>query len=352
MSKKDTTLGKVGINGFGRIGRAIFRILLKDDSLDCFVLNDVNPDNKNIAYQLKYDSLYGPVDVEVEADDQGIVVDGKHIKIFHESKINDVPWEDLGVERVIDSSGVDTNVEYARKLKGKIKQVIVTHSPDAKLLDRSVILGVNENDIDIDKDFLISSSICDAVAFGPVAKILDENFGIDHGFLTTLHPWLQYQNLLDGPSPSWSIPGSINSHYTYGRASTFSLLPKPTSAISATEKVFKPIKDKFQSFSYRVPTSSVSSSNISVKLKKKTTTEELHELFEEAEKKQKFQIIYNNKEPLVSIDFKGLEYSSAIDQRWTVVNDGDFVRLVLWYDNEWGYSSHVVDIMKLLFSLD
>jgi len=343
----------VGINGFGRIGRAIFRILLQKKYFDILVINEINPDNKNIAYQLQYDSLYGKLDDKISADAESITVNGKKIYVYHEKSIDDVPWEKHNVSRVIDSSGVFDNVIRSRNLRDKgVKQAIITHSPDEKALDKSIIMGVNEHDLDVKKDMVISSSICDSVAFAPVAKALLDNYGIDHGFLTTLHPWLQYQNLLDGPSISWSMPGHTDSHYILGRASTFSLMPKPTSTVTAACKVLKALDHKFHSFSYRVPTATVSSSDISVKLNKKVTKEEVVEMFKRMEQKQKLKIFYNNFDPLVSIDFKGMEHSAIIDHRWTTINDGNYLKLILWYDNEWGYSCRVVDMVNYIFDKD
>lgn len=342
----------VGINGFGRIGRAIFRIILEKKLFDIVVINDINPDNNNIAYQLKYDSLYGILREKIEADDSGIIVGGKKIFVYHEKNIDNVPWEKHGVSRIIDATGVHENAIRARNLKGKVNQVILTHSPKEDLVDRSVIMGINENEVDIKNDLILSASICDANAFGPVMDVLNRAYGIDHGFVTTLHPWLQYQNLLDGPTPSFAYPGHIDSHYILGRASGFSLLPKPTTAIDATCKVLKWLKGRFYSFSYRVPMAIVSSADISVKLIKKATADEIKKLFESEEKKQKYKIFTNNHDPLVSIDFKQSEYSAIIDQRWTAVNDGNYVKLILWYDNEWGYSCRVVDLVHYLFEND
>ena len=342
----------VGINGFGRIGRAVFRKVLESRDFDVVVINDINPDNNNIAYQLKYDSLYGILKQDIKSNQTGRVVNGKKILIYHENNIDEVPWDLHGITRVIDASGVHENVVKARNLKNKVRQVILTHSPEEKLVDKSVIVGINEDDIDVKKDFVISNSICDANAFGPVMNVLNQEFGVEHGFITTLHPWLQYQNLLDGPSPSFSYPGHIYSNYIFGRASTFSLLPKPTTTVEAACKVLKFLKGKFDSFSYRVPTATVSSSDISVKLGKKTTVDEIRSLFENAAKKQKFNIFYNNYDPLVSIDFKGSEYSAIIDQRWTTINSGNYLKLILWYDNEWGYSCRVIDLINSLFEKD
>ncbi len=341
---------KVGINGFGRIGRAIFRRILESKYFDIVVINDINPDNKNIAYQLKYDSLYGTLKKEIKPDKSGIIIEGKKIFVYHEKNIDEVPWDKHGITRIVDASGVHENTVRARNLKNRVKQVILTHSPKEEFVDKTVIMGVNENEIDIDNDLIISNSICDANAIAPVINLLDKKYGIGHGFITTLHPWLQYQNLLDGPTPSFAYPGHIYSHYSLGRASTFSLLPKPTTAVEATCRVLKGLKGKFYAFSYRVPTAAVSSSDISTKLNKKATVEEIKNLFEEEAKKQKNKIFHNNYDPLVSIDFLGMEYSAIIDHRWTELNNGNYLKLILWYDNEWGYSCRVVDLVDFLFS--
>ena len=338
---------RIGINGFGRIGRAIFRLLLEKEGMDAVVINDINQDKNNLAYLLKYDSLHGTLKQKVSSDKEGIVVDGKKVFIYHEKHIDKVPWHEHKVSIVMDATGVHDNVVKARDLKGKVQRVIVTHSPAEELLDRSVIIGINEKDIKAE-DFVISSSICDANAFGPVIHALERQYGVDHGAITTLHPWLQYQNLLDGPSMSFAYPGHVYSEYVLGRASTMSLLPKPTTTVSATCKVLKHLSGKFYAFSYRVPTAAVSSSDLTVKLKKKTTVEEVKCLFEAEEKKQRFKVFHNNFEPLVSIDFKGMEYSVIIDHRWTAVMDGNYVKLILWYDNEWGYAARVIDLAHCL----
>lgn len=340
---------KVGINGFGRIGRAIFRIVLKHNNLNITAINDINPDNNNIAYLLRYDSTYGMLNEDINADEENLNVNGSKVRLYHEEDIDQVPWDNSDVDIIIDSSGVHNNILSARNLKSKgIKYCIVTNSPKEDEVDKAIIIGVNENSIDKKKDFLISSSICDAIAFAPVAYLLDNKFGIKHGFLTTLHPWLGYQNLLDGPSISYATPGEIHDYYALGRSSINSLIPKTTSAISASCKVLKKLSGKFLCMSYRVPTTIVSSSNMSVQLDKKTNADEVKELFIKEAKTQKFKTLYNTDEGLVSADFIGTEYSSIIDHRWIMMNGDNHLNMVLWYDNEWGYSSRVVDLVNLL----
>lgn len=344
---------KIGINGLGRIGRATLRIILENPNLEVVAVNDINPDIHNMSYLIKYDSTYGRLAKSVKAVEDKIEIGNeKSFKVFHKNNIEDVPWSDCGVQVVIDSSGVKRNLEVARKLKEQgISQCIVTNSPAEELIDKTVIMGVNHETIDLEKDFLISSSICDANAFVPVANVLDKHFGIEHGFLTTLHPWLNYQNLLDGPSISYATPGKIHDHYALGRSNVGSLIPKTTSAISASYKVLKHLTGKFLSMSFRIPTMIVSTADISVQLSKKVDVETIQNLFLELEEKQKLNIFYNNKEALVSADFTGSEFSAVIDHRWIMMNEHNYLKMVLWYDNEWGYSSRVVDLATYIGKL-
>ena len=244
---------------------------------------------------------------------------------------------------------VGNNNTITLKDKGIIHQ-IVTNTPDSENIDKYVILGVNEKNVFEDSNFLISSGICDANAVAPVLNILNTEYEIEHGFLTTLHPWLSYQNLLDGPSRSFAYPGTIIENFALGRSSINAMIPKTTSAIRASEKVLKYLENKFQSLSFRVPTAIVSTADISVKLKKNTTKDEIVELFNNMVLNQKLNIIKNNYEPLVSTDFIGSEYSAIIDQRWTQFNDSNYLKLILWYDNEWAYGSRVVDLVNILSS--
>jgi len=336
---------KVGINGFGRIGRAVFRVNMKNKMFDVVAINDVNPSTENLAYLLKYDSIYGRLANKIEAEDNRIKIDEKEpIRIYNYKSICDVPWEEHGMEIVIDASGVYENLKLAREIKIRgIKSCVVTHSPDD--VDKTIVLGVNENDLDCKKHFLISSSICDANAFSPVMNVLNKEFGVEHGFLTTLHPWLGYQNLLDGPSRSFAYPGTIHKYFALGRASTEALIPKTTSCIRASSRVLDFLDNRFQCLSFRVPTPIVSCADISVKLTRPVTKEQIIETFMEEEKNQEFHVFCNNFEPLISTDFTGSDYSAIIDHRWTEVNQFNYVKLILWYDNEWGYSSRVVDLV-------
>lgn len=337
---------RIGINGIGRIGRATLRISLNNPELEVVAINDINPDISNVAYLIRYDSTYGRLGQSVQTENDTIVIGNeKRIRYFQKDTIDAVPWQEAGVDVVIDASGIKKNLLLARNLrKAGVKRVIVTNSPSEKDVDLTLIMGVNHEAFDPAKHFLVSSSICDANAFGPVAHVLHQNFGIDHGFLTTLHPWLNYQNLLCGPSISYATPGELHDYYALGRSNIGSLIPKTTSAISATCKSLPELNGKFLSMSFRIPTMIVSTADISVKLAKKTDVETVKALFEAQEARQKWKIFYNNKEALISADFTQTEYSAVVDHRWIMVNEQNYLKMVLWYDNEWGYSSRVADV--------
>jgi glyceraldehyde 3-phosphate dehydrogenase len=340
---------RVGINGLGRIGRAIIRNNLEKEFFNIVCINDINPDINNIAYLLKFDTTYGKLKDKVDVNGKNLTLNGKNIAIHSEKNIHDVPWNEYDVDIVIDSSGVDSNLHNARLLKDlNVKKYICTNSPPTDKVDKTLIMGVNENTINMDKDFVIASSICDANAFVPVALVLEQEFGIEHGFLTTLHPWLGYQNLLDGPSASYSSPGEIHDHYALGRSSFGTLIPKTTSAVSASIKCLKSLEGKFSSFSYRVPTMVVGSADISIKLSNETTTKAVKKLFMDKASEQNYKIYHNNNKNLISSDFIGSDYSVIIDHRWLNVNKSNYVKIVLWYDNEWGYSARVVDLTKYI----
>ena len=337
---------KVAINGFGRIGRVLHRIINERSNINLVAINDINPDIDNLAYLANYDSTYGPLEKKYSSKGDILFNEDSSFKVFSEEDISNVPWDELEVDVLIDSSGISKNLEKASLLKGKINQVIVTNSPDEKLVDKTVIFGVNHEDIDQGNDFLISSSICDATAFAPLIKLINDKFGVENGFLTTLHPWLGYQNLLDGPSKSYSAPGEIYDEYALGRSSLMNLIPKNTSAISATYKVLPELKGKFMAVSYRVPTMIVSSADSTLILKNQVSKEELISLLLETEENNP-NIITNNTEALVSSDFTKNTSSVIVDHRFLKI-ENKYLKLLTWYDNEWGYSSRVVDLVEFL----
>lgn len=338
---------RVGINGFGRVGRAVFRIAHQRRAFSVVAINDINPDPANLAYLLSYDSTYGRFGEDVCVCDGHLEVAGNRVAMYRANAIDEVTWEAQGVDIVVDASGVQRNVLQAPgAIRGSVRKVVVTHSPAE--VDATIVLGVNEEEYDPARHHVIAASICDANALAPVAKVLDRAFGISHGFLTTLHPWLSYQNVVDGPSRSQAFPGQVYHHYALGRASLDSLIPKPTTAIEATRRVLPNLSQEFLCFSYRVPTAIVTSGDLSLALSRPAKVEDVIASLEEYEKGQAWRILHNSVEPLVSIDFCRSEYSATVDHRWTMVANGRLLKIVLWYDNEWGYGHRVVDLVQFI----
>ncbi|MBT6068528.1 aldehyde dehydrogenase [Candidatus Peregrinibacteria bacterium] len=338
---------RVGINGFGRIGRAIFRINQQKQFFEVVAINDINPEIKNMAYLLRYDTTYGRFDGHVDHTDTHLVINDEKVRVYHQPKITDVPWDDLDIDIVIDSSGIKANLDLMLADDSGVKNYIVTNAPQ-DYMDRiqTIIFGVNDEECAPDKYKIFSSSICDTISMSPILKLIQETHKIESGFLTTLHPWLAYQNLVDGPSKSWSQPGDIYSNYSLGRASTQVLIPKSTSAVIAAEAVYPGLCDRLQSFSYRVPTAIVSSAVLILQLDKEIEKDEIMKRFEEYERTQEYNVIKNSMEPLTSIDYAGEEASVIIDQRWTKVENKTHLKMVYWYDNEWGYSCRAVDLVR------
>ncbi len=338
---------RIGINGMGRIGRAIFRNNIEKKVFDIVAINDINPDPENIAYMLNYDTQYDRLKNQFTVSGGGLLSnDGHRVKIFCAASIAEVAWEDLNVDFVIDSSGIYSNVNDARLLisRGRVNKVFVTHSPDN--VDFTLVLGANDEELDVFQHHIISTSNCDATAIAPVLKIINRSFGIANGYITTLHPWLNYQNLLDGSPGSWSVPGEIYHHYALGRSSTESLIPKPTTAVQAACKVLKSeniTEEMLGSLSFRTPTPIVGSADMTLWLSCDSSSGEIMDLFASYEQNQKWNTILNNISPLVSSDFKQVDYAAIIDNRWTQVVNKRLLKLVLWYDNEWGYSSQVIN---------
>jgi glyceraldehyde 3-phosphate dehydrogenase len=338
---------RVGINGFGRIGRAIYRANLEKRAFDLVAINDVNPDIHNIAYTVNYDSLYDRLrePLLVEPDASRLYNSGDSIAVYHEPRVADVPWETLDVDIVIDASGVLANVLNSRRVitRGGVRKVMITHSP-SNGIDFTMVLGANEHLLDPDRHHVIATSICDATAIAPVLKLVKDQFGLKSGYVTTLHPWLNYQNLMDGPAASYSVPGEIYHHYALGRSSVANLIPKPTTAIQAACRVLDGVTEAMiGTFSYRTPTAIVGSADLTLIPDRPVERREVCDAFAAYEAAQQWQILHNNNEPLVSLDFKRSEYSAIVDTRWTDVVGNELIKLVLWYDNEWGYASRVVD---------
>jgi glyceraldehyde 3-phosphate dehydrogenase len=343
---------KIGINGFGRIGRAIFKNAILFDDIQIVAINDINPEIENLCYLLKYDSFYGRFKQEVKTDGNKLLIGGEMIEMHQQKHIRKVPWNKLGCDIVIEAAGVHTLLdELPAIIESGVKKIIVTYSPENKV-DNYLVLGANEDTYNHNLHHIVSSSICDSVALSPVYKIIDDNFRVLNGFLTTLHPWLAYQNLLDGPAESWGYPGTLYGHYSLGRAATSSLILKPTTAITAANNIIPGLIDKMKCYSYRVPTPVVGAADITLQIENNSSKEEILDLIKTEIKNQKWPILFLNKDPLVSVDFTGTDYSAIIDARWFEVINGNFIKITLWYDNEFGYSRRVVDLSRFLFDLE
>jgi glyceraldehyde 3-phosphate dehydrogenase len=339
---------KVGLNGFGRIGRAITRIAEERDDLQIIVVNEIDPDIENSAYLFKYDSIYGRFrgTVKANTESKSLAINNHEIKFIHEVHGLDVNWGNYNIDVLIDATGIQENVIAAKQIvKRGVPKVVITHSPDD--VDLTVILGVNEDDYNHEKHDVVSSSICDASAIAPILSEIDKKWGVENCFVTTLHPWLSYQNLLDGSMKSISSPGHFWKEYSLGRSSVMSLIPKDTTASKAALRVLPQLKGKLDAISFRVPTSMVSGSDITIMVTEDTSIEEISAHF------KKMSMNANNvfefmEESLVSIDYLGTNKSATIDALRLKVLNKRMIKMVVWYDNEWGYSNRVLDIVKLV----
>ena len=327
---------KVGINGFGRIGRNVMRTALGDAEIDFVAVNDLT-DTKTLAHLLKYDSVMGNLDHDISADGDTIKIDGDSFKVFSEKDPEKIDWNSVGAEIVIESTGRFTNAEDAKKhLRGTVKKVII--SAPAKGEDVTIVLGVNDEMYDAAKHNIISNASCTTNCLAPVAKVIHEKFGIKNALMNTIHSYTNDQQLLDLP----------HKDLRRARAAALSMIPTSTGAAKAIALVIPDLKGKFDGISVRVPTPNVSLVDVVMTLEKSTTTEEVNQVLKDAANEELKGILAFSEEPLVSIDFKGNPHSSIVDAENTKVIDGTLVKILSWYDNEWGYSCRVRDLVKFI----
>jgi len=327
---------KVGINGFGRIGRNIMRASLGSKDIDFVAVNDLTS-AATLAHLLKYDSVLGNLHSKVEAKGDAISVDGDEFKVLSMRDPAQLPWKDLGVDIVFESTGLFTKREDAAKhLAAGAKKVVIT--APAKGPDITVVLGVNEDKYDPAKHQIISNASCTTNCLAPLAKVIHQTFGIKKGWMTTIHSYTNDQNLLDLP----------HKDLRRARAAALSMIPTTTGAASAVGEVLPELKGKLDGFAMRVPTPNVSVVDLNAIVDKKTTGEEVNAALKKAADGPLKGILAYSTDELVSIDFKGNANSSIVDAPYTKVMDGDFVKVLSWYDNEWGYSSRCVDLLRLL----
>jgi glyceraldehyde 3-phosphate dehydrogenase len=328
---------KVGINGFGRIGRNIMRAALGRTDIDFVAVNDLT-DAKTLAHLLKYDSVLGNLDATVEAREGAIAVNGDEFKVLAVKDPAQLPWKDLGVDVVFEGTGKFTKRDDAAKhLAAGAKKVIIT--APATNPDVTVVLGVNDGAYDKSKHDIISNASCTTNCLAPVAKVLDESFGISRGWMTTVHAYTNDQNLLDLP----------HKDLRRARAAAMSIIPTTTGAAKAVGEVLPQLKGKLDGIAMRVPTPNVSVVDLVVLLNKKATADEVNAALKAAADGPMKGILQFCTDPLVSIDFRGNPHSSIVDAAYTKSMDGDFVKVMAWYDNEWGYSSRCVDLLDRLF---
>ncbi len=327
---------KVGINGFGRIGRNVFRAALGNPNVEIVAVNDLT-DAKTLAHLLKYDSIHGTLHGEVKAQDGNIVVNGKVIKVLAERDPAKLPWGELGVQVVVESTGIFTSGEKAAAhIKGGAKKVII--SAPATGEDITIVMGVNQDKYNAAEHNIISNASCTTNCLAPFAKVLNENFGIKHGLMTTVHSFTNDQQILDLP----------HKDLRRARAASMSIIPTSTGAAKAVALVLPELKGKLNGFAMRVPTPNVSVTDLVVELEKPATAEEINAALKKAAEGELKGIMAFCEEPLVSRDFNGNAHSSIIDSLSTMVADGTMAKVVSWYDNEWGYSNRVVDLVQFI----
>ncbi|MBK8303362.1 MAG: type I glyceraldehyde-3-phosphate dehydrogenase [Chloracidobacterium sp.] len=327
---------KVGINGFGRIGRSVLRTWLGDADIDLVAVNDLT-DTKTLAHLLKYDSVMGNLEHSITAGDGVINVEGDSFRVFSERDPAQIPWDEVGADIVIESTGHFTNADDARKhLGGSVKKVII--SAPAKGEDVTIVLGVNENMYNADEHHIISNASCTTNCLAPVAKVIHETFGIKNALMNTIHSYTNDQQLLDLP----------HKDLRRARAAALSMIPTSTGAAKAVALVIPDLKGKFDGISVRVPTPNVSLVDVVMNVEKETSTEEVNRVLKDAATGPLKGILAFSEEPLVSIDFKGNSNSSIVDADNTKVIGGTCIKILSWYDNEWGYSCRVRDLVKFV----
>jgi len=329
------------LNGAGRIGKAIVRLLQNDTNLEIAAINDINPSIESIAYSINYDSTYGRIDDMFETGDGYIQNSRSRIQITHHRSLKDAKLQ--GIDIIIDASGSRQDPDMLRSLE--VSAVFLTHPAD--YADINVILGANEEQIAVHDQKLISTSSCNATALLPLLKLIDEDIPIDSGSIVTVHPLLNHQKVLDNGCIG-SADRGVDCNLEFGRSATQNILPSHTTTIEACSYVLPKFdKQLIASSSLRVPTPAVGAINVTLQLRHTTTAKQIIDLCASYAQNQKHKIILNNHAPLVSSDFLAEKYTTIIDHRFTTVTQGRLLNMLVWYDNEWGYASKVVEIVKM-----
>ncbi len=329
---------KVGINGFGRIGRLAYRTMVDDPEIEVVAVNDLG-DIKTMAHLLKYDSVHGKAFNNVEVVEDGFIADGHKVIVLSERNPADLPWGELGVDVVIESTGLFTDGEKAKAhLEAGAKKVII--SAPGKNVDKTIVMGVNDEDYDKATDNIVSNASCTTNCLAPVAKVLMDNFGIKRGYMNTIHAYTNDQKILDLP----------HKDLRRARAAAMSMIPTTTGAARAVALVLPELKGKLDGFATRVPTPDGSMVDLTVELEKPVTKEEINNAMKNAAEGELKGILEYQEDPIVSIDIVDDPHSSIFDSGLTMVmgDESDMVKVVAWYDNEWGYSNRIKDLVKIM----
>ncbi|SKB01302.1 type I glyceraldehyde-3-phosphate dehydrogenase [Sporosarcina newyorkensis] len=327
---------KLAINGFGRIGRVVLRETLKTEDVEVVAINDLT-DAAMLAHLLKYDSVHGVLDSDVQSDESSLVIDGKKVKVFAEKDPANLPWGDLGVDIVIDSTGVFRDKEKLQKhIDAGAKKVIL--SAPAKGEMTTLVMGVNEETYNPATDHIVSNASCTTNCLAPVVKVLNDTFGIKRGMMTTVHSYTNDQRILDLP----------HEDYRRARAAAESMIPTSTGAASAVTKVIPELKGKLDGMAVRVPTPNVSLVDFVAEVGQDVTTEQVNAALKQASENELKGLLYFNELPLVSIDYNGNTASSTVDALSTMVLDRNMVKVISWYDNESGYSARCIDLARYM----
>ncbi|OGD27455.1 MAG: type I glyceraldehyde-3-phosphate dehydrogenase [Candidatus Aminicenantes bacterium RBG_13_63_10] len=327
---------KIGINGFGRIGRNFYRAAFRDPSVEVVAVNDIT-DAKTLAHLLKYDSLLGIFPEEVKSAADSILINGKPVRVFAQKDPANIPWPDLGPAVVLEATGLFKKADDARKhMRGEVKKVVFTAPADDP--DLTVVMGVNDGLYDPAKHHILSNASCTTNCLAPVAKVLHESFGIDKAFMTTIHAYTNDQRILDQP----------HKDLRRARAAAVSQIPTTTGAAKAVGLVLPALKGRIDGISIRVPTPNVSLVDLVALMKKPVTDKDVNAAFLAAAQGALKGILQYTEDPLVSVDFLGNSHSAIVDGPYTKVTDGNLLKVLAWYDNEWGYSCRLLDLVKLI----
>jgi len=329
---------RVGINGFGRIGRCVLRSLAQHENIKVPIINDLT-DSKTLSHLYKYDSVHGVCSQDVKPLESGICVNKDEIKITAIKSPSEIPWKEHNVDIVLECTGIFTEGSKAgAHLQAGAKKVII--SAPGKNIDRTIVMGVNNNEYNASSDHIVSNGSCTTNCLAPLTKVIYEHFGIKKGLMTTIHSYTNDQNVLDLP----------HKDLRRARAAALSMIPTSTGAAKAISEVIPALKGKLHGMAVRVPTPNVSLVDVTFEVEKSTSAEEVNAALKQASEGHLKNILGYNEAPLVSHDFNGNPLSSIIDSEYTTVMDGNMVKVLSWYDNEWGFSNRMIDLINLMAS--